>query len=290
MLALLLLAGCSADRTVAGTYDAGHGPFPPTSIDDTAPPSPSSSATPATSVTSPAPATTAVIRTASPPVRVTPTSAPPATTTTTTTTRPSTAVNGRTLCADDTAVDTLTSCLRSALSTFWSGELNDTVDEPVVLDPRAAAVPAECRRGLTAAPAFTCRSDRTLYVTASLLSQLRRTMPGDDLFYAVASLQSHEFGHVLQYQLGQPEVARIDTDARSRFVEQQADCLSGVWAQHAGSGFDQARFRRVALRLITLVSSNSEVAGHGTPAARLAAIDRGLRSGRPQSCRLVTFG
>ena len=64
-----------------------------------------------------------------------------------------------------------------------------------------------------------------------------------------------------------------------------------MWARHAADagGFDRAAFRRTAVRLVTLVSSNVEIQTHGTPAQRAAAIDRGLASGRPQACKLITF-
>jgi predicted metalloprotease len=204
----------------------------------------------------------------------------------------SSATSAAGLCGTDTTAPAVAACLRSALSDFWSGQLNETVDEPVYLEATSAQVPQACRPGLTAAPAFTCRSNLTLYINKRLLDLVSTYFPASDLRYALASVQAHEIGHVLQYRLHQPQIETTrPTAAQTRFVEQQADCLSGVWARHAsvGAGFDRAAFRRDAVRLVTLVSSNVEIQTHGTPAQRAAAIDRGLASGRPQTCKLVTF-
>lgn len=195
------------------------------------------------------------------------------------------------LCAGSSA-QPIVSCLRRKLSDFWSGQLNQVVGEPVFLTATPAQVPVPCRPGLTAAPAFTCRSNLTLYLNRGLLELFDRSIPHQEMLYAFASVQAHEIGHVVQYALRQPQIELPSlTAAQTRFIEQQADCLSGVWAYHAAQagGFDKALFRRIAVRLITLISTNPEIQTHGSPAQRAAAIDRGLATGRPQSCKLITF-
>lgn len=166
------------------------------------------------------------------------------------------------------------------------------VAEPAVLAPARADVPAACRTALDVAPAFTCHVNATLYFSSGFLALIRKTFVGGDRTYALASVQAHEMGHIVQYAVHQPQLERTrPTDAQSRFVEQQADCLSGVWAAQADGtgGFDAARFHDVATRLIALISTNPEIRTHGTPPQRSAAIERGIRGGRPQSCRLATF-
>ena len=77
-------------------------------------------------------------------------------------------------------------------------------------------------------------------------------------------------------------------DAASRVVEQQADCLAGVWAYGAARRglLDPAGFRAAYAKEMRLVSAlkppagaglddYDEVATHGTPAQRVAAFDRG---------------
>jgi predicted metalloprotease len=120
------------------------------------------------------------------------------------------------------------------LANYWSAQLNNVVDEPIVLDPSASQVPARCRGGLDGGTAFTCKSDLTLYITQAFLTLIDKYFHDVDRALAIASVASHEIGHVLQYTLHQPEIERKHpSDATSQVVEQQADCLSGVWAGRA---------------------------------------------------------
>jgi predicted metalloprotease len=99
-------------------------------------------------------------------------------------------------------------------------------------------------------------------------------------------------GHVVQLEVHQSQIEQSRPSAAvTRFVEQQADCLSGVWAHAATSrlGLDPAQFRSVALRVLTSISTDREIASHGTPQQRIAAIDRGLHGTGPQACSLATF-
>jgi uncharacterized protein len=183
-------------------------------------------------------------------------------------------------------------CVERSLSQFWSTQLRRPLRQRVVLMPVPAAVPASCRSGLQVETAFTCVANRTLYLTTAFDQLIHRYFTGDQVSYALASVLAHEFGHVLQLQVHQPQIeTKRPTDAQTRQVEQQADCLSGVWAHDAAAHgrLDPAEFRTVAGRLITLISSNPEIFTHGTPAQRAAAIERGLAGGSPSSCHLATF-
>lgn len=179
-------------------------------------------------------------------------------------------------------------CLATSVGNYWSGELNTAVSEPVIVAPPASRVPSKCRPGLQLNTAFYCELDRKVYITAAFVSFIRTTF-GDRMSYALASVVSHEIGHVVQGIVHQPGISGGEN--ASKMIEQQADCLSGVWAaaQAAAGRLDPAVFRSVAVKLITAVSDHPEIYTHGTPAQRAAAIDRGLRGGRPQSCTLATF-
>jgi len=123
-------------------------------------------------------------------------------------------------------------------------------------------------------PAFTCQSNSTLYVTAGFLTLIAQQIGAPDTPYALASLLSHEIGHVVQALVHDQKSATAD-DATSQRIEQQADRLSGVWA-HAmalDGKLDAARFNKVA--------RDTRAAGGGDHHWH----DRG----RPQSCQLATF-
>ena len=191
-----------------------------------------------------------------------------------------------------TDVAAIAGCLRRSVSDFWSAELNQAVDQPVVLDPTEAQVPTACRSAIAAAPAFTCQINDTVYINQSLISMISGQFGRSEVPYAVAAVIAHEIGHVVQAAVQQPGYGQTgSSDALSRQIEQQADCLSGVWAhqEDAAHRLSGAEFLRVAKALITDVSSNPEIATHGTPDERAAAISTGLNSGRPQACSLATF-
>lgn len=193
------------------------------------------------------------------------------------------------ICSTHHSAHTIAKCLRGSLTEFWSGELNNYITEPVHIEATRSDVPKSCRPGITSAPAFTCKANLELYINKGLLHVIDKYFSPAYRRFAFASVQSHEIGHVLQYTLHQPQIEHTHPTLKQiRYVEQQADCLSGVWAHHQSS-LNEHTFRHEAYKLIKLVSSNAEIETHGTPKQRLAALDRGLESGRPQSCHLVTF-
>ncbi len=182
-------------------------------------------------------------------------------------------------------------CLRTSVSDYWSGELNTVIDQPVILNPRERDVPTACRGGLTLAPAFTCPPNNTVYLNKSLFALIEGHFTAEEVPYAMALVMSHEFGHVVQAAVHEPGYADTTSKAVSQRIEQQADCLSGVWArQESGRRrLDSGKYVEVAGAFIADISSNPEIATHGTPPQRVAAINRGLKNGRPKDCALATF-
>lgn len=139
---------------------------------------------------------------------------------------------------------------------------------------RAVASPQTDKK---AYPAFYCRGDRTVYISAGWLY--------DSIFAnfhrgGVAAIIAHEFGHHVQHSIGiaDPKVSR---------QELQADCLAGVWMRSAvASGelnANDVKDGRKALRALgdTQISSKLH---HGTPAERTSWFDRGYASGDAYNC------
>ena len=189
------------------------------------------------------------------------------------------------------------SCISADVSTFWTGRLGKPIKEPVIVDPPPASVPADCRNFLSFGTAFFCTNDSTVYLTHKAIERDQQQF-GIFLPWALAAIVSHEIGHVVQQEVHQPGLDQTG-DAASRRIEQQADCLSGVWAHTAvGAGrLDATGFRAAERRELTLVSAlptpaglrgYSEVRTHGTVAQRAASLATGLRSGDPKSCDLAT--
>ena len=162
----------------------------------------------------------------------------------------------------------------------------------MVVEPTPAQVPGQCRSAITITSAFTCQVNNTVYLNTSLVEAARKDYPAAELPYVFATVMGHEIGHVVQAAVKQPGYADTGaSDAVSQRIEQQADCLDGVWAHAvvAARQLDQATFVRVTNTFITSISSNPEIAGHGTPPVRAAALAKGLKNGRPQDCGLATF-
>ena len=178
-------------------------------------------------------------------------------------------------------------CIAADLNTFWTGTVGKPVEVRVTVDPAAAAVDRGCRSFLAFGTAFYCPADGRVYITAASVAG-NRTAFGDRLPYALAAVVAHEAGHRVQFSVRQPELDR-DGDAASRVVEQQADCLAGVWARNAARRglVDPAGFAAVYAEEMRMVSSMKpppgvglddydEVATHGTAAQRIAAFQRGV--------------
>ena len=188
------------------------------------------------------------------------------------------------------------SCLVADLNQSWGTEIGKTVGVRVTVDPQPSRVNRDCRSFLAFGTAFYCPPDGQVYITAVSVARTK-TAFGDQFPYALAAIVAHEAGHRVQYAVKQRGLYRRG-DAASRVVEQQADCLAGVWAYGAARRglVDPAGFRAAYAKEMRLVSAlkppagaglddYDEVATHGPPAQRVAAFDRG-DSGAANPCQL----
>ena len=184
------------------------------------------------------------------------------------------------------ATGAIVSCLSASLTGFWSHTFGHKIAQPVVVAPAAASVPASCRGAVARSTAFTCPTDATVYLTAPYVARLQDAAPRSDAPYRFAATLGHEMGHVVQLSQRAPLIEKEHpTLAESRSIEQQADCLSGVWA--ASVGIPDTRFLAAVDEVLRIVDSPVERATHGTPAARIQAVKRGQQGGTPQSCGLT---
>ena len=177
-------------------------------------------------------------------------------------------------------------CLVEDLNRSWNAKLSKAVGVRVTVDPPPNRVNHSCRSFLAFGTAFYCPPDGQAYITGLSVSRTRSAF-GDRFTYALAAIVAHEAGHRVQFAVKQPELDR-NGNAASRVVEQQADCLAGVWAYGAARRglLDPAGFHAAYAKEMQLVSAlepprgagldnYDEVATHGTPAQRVAAFDRG---------------
>lgn len=143
--------------------------------------------------------------------------------------------------------------VENELADFVSVVLADTEDtwdalfsrsggryDPPVLVLFSGAVQSACGFAQAATGPFYCPADRKVYIDLSFYQDLKNKMgaPGD---FAQAYVVAHEIGHHVQNLLGisgkveamRNRMSQKDYNQLSVRVELQADCLSGIWANHA---------------------------------------------------------
>lgn len=156
------------------------------------------------------------------------------------------------------------------------------------------AVQSACGFGQSATGPFYCPGDGKVYIDLGFYDELRRRFgaPGD---FAQAYVLAHEVGHHVQNLLGLTPEGR-STNAQSVRIELQADCFAGVWGYYmsraglleagdveeglgAAAAIGDDRLQRMSTGTIS-----PDAFTHGTSAQRVAAVRRGLESGRVESC------
>jgi predicted metalloprotease len=166
------------------------------------------------------------------------------------------------------------------------------------------AVDSACGMAGAATGPFYCPPDRKVYVDLSFFGDLDRRFgaPGD---FAQAYVVAHEVGHHVQNLLGIEGKVR---EARGRsgereanrlsvLLELQADCLAGVWGNHAGRSRDLLEPGDVeeALSAATAIGDDRiqrQTRGrvvpdsftHGTSEQRVRWFRRGFESGEISRC------
>ncbi len=178
-----------------------------------------------------------------------------------------------------------------------------TYDEPKLV-LYSNRVSSACGLASSATGPFYCPEDQKVYLDLSFFQQLkdRFSAPGE---FAQAYVIAHEIGHHVQNELGiLPRVAaerarsdKLRSNALSVRTELQADCLAGVWANHA----DRARHIieqgdvEAALNAASAVGDDRmqrQVQGtvvpdaftHGSSAQRVRWFKRGLQTGNLGQC------
>jgi len=152
-----------------------------------------------------------------------------------------------------TSLGPATSGPQDELADFVSVVLADTEDTWNAILPAAGVAYQEptlvlfsgytqtaCGLGQSATGPFYCPLDHKLYIDLSFYEELRTRFraPGD---FAQAYVIAHEVGHHVQTLLGisqEVDAARrrssqVQANELSVRLELQADCLAGIWANHA---------------------------------------------------------
>ncbi len=168
----------------------------------------------------------------------------------------------------------------------------------------SGATRSACGLGQAAMGPFYCPADQNVYIDLSFYDQMRTRFraPGD---FAQAYVIAHEIGHHVQNLLGisgqvhsmKQRVSQVEGNALSVRLELQADCLAGVWANHADRArniiedgdIDEALNAASAIGDDTLQRQSRgtvvpESFTHGTAVQRQRWFRTGLNSGDPDAC------
>ncbi|MEO8556159.1 MAG: neutral zinc metallopeptidase [Actinomycetota bacterium] len=88
---------------------------------------------------------------------------------------------------------------------------------------------------------FYCPLDQKVYIDASFFAELTSRFGADSGALAQEYVVAHEYGHAIQDQLGILDRAQQGPQGRnsgSVRIELMADCLGGMWAEHASQTQD----------------------------------------------------
>jgi uncharacterized protein len=161
--------------------------------------------------------------------------------------------------------------------------------------------------GQAAMGPFYCPNDQKIYIDPTFFNELSQRFgaPGD---FAQAYVIAHEVGHHVQNlegtlersQSAQARTGRAEGNAIQVGVELQADCYAGVWAANAKDPQGRPAIEpgdvEEGMRAAEAIGDDTlqrqtqgtvvpESFTHGSSAQRMQALQTGLRTGDPASCR-----
>lgn len=202
----------------------------------------------------------------------------------------------------------------NSVQAFWSTELpkynvSYTPSKTVLY---SGATQSGCGTASNQVGPFYCPLDKKVYIDASFFAELTSRFGADDGALAKEYVVAHEYGHHIQDILGLLGRAQQDPQgAESGAVrtELMADCLAGVWVNHATTTKDKngVTFLKPITRadIDSALSAASAVGDdriqkatqgrvtpetwtHGSSAARQRWFTQGYQTGDIQQCN--TFG
>jgi predicted metalloprotease len=132
----------------------------------------------------------------------------------------------------------------NSVQAFWEGELPRFGKEwqPTQTVLYRGQTQSACGTASNQVGPFYCPLDKTVYIDASFFGILEEQFGSSAGPLAQEYIVAHEYGHALQDQLGLLGRAQRDPqgpESGAVRIELMADCLGGVWANHASTVKDE---------------------------------------------------
>jgi uncharacterized protein len=191
----------------------------------------------------------------------------------------------------------------NSIQTYWTGQkmADGSAYRPAQTVLYTDGISTGCGNATSAVGPFYCPPDEAIYIDLGFFDELQTRFGAEGGPLAEAYVVAHEYGHHIQNIEGTLKSGTGDTGATSTSVrtELQADCLAGVWVNHAAStGFlqpptdeqiGQALSASAAvgddrIQETTTGQVNPETWTHGSAEQRQKWFTTGFTSGKPADC------
>jgi uncharacterized protein len=191
----------------------------------------------------------------------------------------------------------------NSIQAFWADEFarRGAQYSPAKLVLFSGSTEAACGYANAAVGPFYCPRDQQIYMDLSFFKELQTRFGAQGGSFAQAYVIAHEYGHHIQNLTGALQGGQRDTGPNSTavFIELQADCLAGVWANRAT---ETGYLTRISEAEITQSLDAAAAVGddriqqatqgyvspeswtHGSAEQRQRALLDGLRSGDLDTC------
>lgn len=185
---------------------------------------------------------------------------------------------------------------------FKQGGANYVKPKLVLYSGRTATA---CGTGQAAMGPFYCPGDQKVYLDLDFFNTLKRDLGTNGGEFAQAYVISHEIGHHVQNLMGitdkvdamRGRTSERQMNAISVRLELQADCLAGVWANHANQArqiLEQGDIERAmdtaakigddAIQKRSQGYAVPDSFTHGSSAQRVRWFKTGLQTGSVKAC------